>query len=248
VYIGASKISLPGSRSDYSALDVLGALNATDAAFAAGILSRLRNVNGVLVAGGSFNCIDCQITGNDFGIGAFTVPAATPSPSSTSLPGVPSVTLMHSVSDSTIAAKVVGIITDGSANVTASGETFELGQFAFSDALRPIVVGPPPGAVDFGGGAASSTGGNDFIGARITEIAVTRSSETIFALDDTWNPNQQRANRSGQYRRKLIFGSGSAGKNVTIVRKAVGSTVTVGPAPVPTPTPSGSPSPTASPT
>ena len=99
-----------------------------------------------------------------------------------------------------------------------------------------------------GGGAANSAGGNSFIGALTTEIYLKRRYETVNALDDTWNPRQQRANRNGQYAKKLTFGSGTSGKNVTIVKDALGSTVTVGPAIVPTATPSGSPGPTATPT
>ena len=97
-------------------------------------------------------------------------------------------------------------------NVTASGETFEQGVYAYADALEPIVPVPVRGAIDFGGGAAASTGGNDFIGARITEILVTRRNETVSALDDTWNPNQQGANRSGQYKRTITFASGATGQ------------------------------------
>ena len=41
-----------------------------DRDFGAGIASRLRDINGVLVAGGSFTCASCSIKGNDFGIGA----------------------------------------------------------------------------------------------------------------------------------------------------------------------------------
>jgi hypothetical protein len=44
----------------------------------------------------------------------------------------------------------------------------------------------------------------------------------------------------------FIFRPGAAGKNVTILHTARGSTVTVGPAVVPTPTPSAYPSTTPS--
>lgn len=244
LYVGATVVSLPNGRAGYSAIDILGTVNATDSAFAAAIVSKFRNIGGALVAGGSLTCSSCQIVGNEFGIGAFAVPAPTASPSL----GIPSVTLMHATADSTIAAKLVDVLTDGSANVTASGQAFELGQFAYSDSLRGVIAVPLRGAVDFGGGAANSSGGNVFLGAGVSEVAVTRRSVTISALDNTWNPNQQRANRNGQYRRRIEFASGASGKNVTILLKAVGSTVTVGPATVPTPTPSTSPSPTTSPT
>lgn len=246
IYVGASKLSLPSSRAGYASLDDLGTASASISSFGAGIVSTQRNVSGILVAGGSLTCSSCQIRGNDFGIGALSVPIATASPSSL----VPSVTLSHSTSDSTVAGKVVDIITDGSVNVTASGEHFVRGGYAYEDALPPVVATSVRGAVDFGGGVAASTGGNVFIGARTTEISVTRRYETVTALDDTWNPNEQRTNRNGLYPRKITFGPGAAGKNVTILHDALGSTVQVGPAPVPTPTPSVSPStsPTSSPT
>ncbi len=246
IYVGASKISLPSSRAAYASLDDLGTLNGSDSSFGAGIVSPLRNVSGVLVAGGSFSCGSCQIRGNDFGIAALSVPIATASPSNTT----PSVMLSHSTGDSTIAAKVADLVTDGSVNVTASGEAFEQGEYAYADAISPVVVALVPGAIDFGGGVAKSNGGNVFIGARSTEIFLTRRNETVSALDDTWNPNQQQANRNGQYKRKITFASGTAGKNVTVRSYAIGSTVQVGPAPIPTPTPSISPStsPSSSPT
>lgn len=250
LYVGASKISLPSSQAFYASLDTLATMTGSDAAFGAGIVSRLRNVNGVIVPGGSFTCNSCSIRGNDFGIGAFAVPIATASPSGMT----PSVTLSHSSHDSVIAAKAVDILTDGSVDVTASGETFEQGEYAYADAFTPIVLTSSRGAIDFGGGAASSAGGNVFIGARLTEIFVTRRFETVSALDDTWNPNQQRANRSGQYPRMVTFTPGAVGMNVTIRRDAADSSVIVGPAPVPTPTPSTYPStypstsPTSSPT
>ncbi len=231
LFVGASKLSLPGSRAVYSSVDVIGALGASNSSFGAGIVSALRNVNGVLVASGSFTCSSCLIHGNDFGIGALTVPLPTTSPAS----NIPSITLLHSSADSAIAAKIVDIVTDGSANVTASGQAFERSDYAFEDALRPIVNVPIRGTLDFGGGA-QSTGGNLFIGARVSELSLVRRSETVSALDDAWNPNRQQANRNGEYRKKLTFGSGTSGKNVTIAGGASGSTITVGPAPVPTPT------------
>lgn len=250
LYVGASKLSLPSSRAAYASVDVQGTLSASISSFGAGLVSLLRNVSGVLVAGGSFTCSSCGIRGNDFGIGALSVPVtATASPA----PLAPSITLTHSSGgDSTIAAKIVDIITDGSVDVTTSGQTFEQGEYAYEDALPAVVAVPTRGAVDFGGGAGNSSGGNIFIGARISEISVTQRFVTISALDDTWNPKEQGANLNGQYIFKLTFGSDASGKNVTILRGALGSTVTVGPAPVPTPTPSvspsGSPAPTTSPT
>jgi len=238
VYVGASNLRLSGSHAAYASLDVLGTLISSDASYGAGIVATVRNVSGVLVAGGSFSCSSCAIHGNDFGIGALSVPLATASPG-----GVPpSITLSRSNADSTVAAKVVDVVTDGSVSVTASGQAFERGEYAFEDALTPLTSSATRGTLDFGGGLAMSNGGNIFIGARTSEIVLVRRGETLSALDDTWNPSQQGSNRNGQYTRKITFGSGAAGRNVTIRHNASGSTVTVGPAPVPTPSPSTSPS------
>ena len=157
-------------------------------------------------------------------------------------------TLTQSTGDSTIAAKVVDLITDASVDVSVSGEVFERAKYAFEDSFPPIVSIPFNGTVDFGGGISGSPGGNSFIGARVSEISLVRRNETVSALDDTWNPSQQGANPSGRYRKIVIFGAGASGKNVTIRGNARGSTVTVGPAVVPTPTPSAYPSTTPSPT
>jgi hypothetical protein len=251
VYLGASKISLR-ANAFYASLDDIGTVSGTTSSFGAGVTSRLRNVNAIIEPGGTLTCASCLIRGNDFGIGAFSIPAPSPSasPYSSASPytGTPSITLSHSTTDSTIGAKIVDILTDGSANVTASGEHFERGEYAYNDSFKPVVPTTVRGTIDFGGGAASSTGGNVFIGAHISEIFVTRRFETISALDDTWNPNEQKANRFGQYARTMHFGAGAKGQNVTIYRNATGSTVTVGPAPVPTPTPSITPSVSPSPT
>jgi hypothetical protein len=247
LYVGASKITLPGSKAFYASLDVLATVSGSTAAFGAGIVSALRNVNGAVVPGGSFTCSSCIIRGNDFGVGAFAVPVATASPYSTG----PTIVLNNSAGhDSDVSAKVVDLLTDGNVTVTAYGEHFERANYAFADALTPVVPVTVRGAVDFGGGAADSPGGNVFIGARTTEIFVVRRNETVSALDDTWNPSQQHANRGGQYVRQITFAAGAAGKNVTVRHDAVGSTVLVGPAPVPTPTPTTTPSgsPTSTPT
>lgn len=254
VYLGASKLKLPGSRAAYWSLDVLGSLSANLSNFGSGTVSKAPSVSGVLVAGGTLSCTSCEIQGNDFGIGAFSVtvpvstayPSATPStyPSSTPTgePALPSVTLTHSGGDSTIAAKTVDLLTDASVDVSVSGEVFERAKYAFADSFPPIVNIPFHGTVDFGGGISGSAGGNNFIGARVSEISVVRRNETISALDDTWNPSQQGANPSGRYKKMVVFGAGASGKNVTIRGNARGSTVTVGPAVVPTPTPSVGPS------
>jgi hypothetical protein len=260
IYVGASKLKLPNSHAAYWSLDVLGILNAQLSSFGSATVSSAPSVSGALVAGGTLNCASCEIQGNDFGIGALSVtvpvstaypsgsPSGSPSATPSSEPSAPSVTLTQSTGDSTIAAKVVDFITDGSIDVTVSGERFERGRYAFEDSLQPIVEVPAPGVVDFGGGLADSPGGNIFLGARVSEISLIRSGETISALDDTWNPRQQGASRNGNYRRMMVFGSGAAGKNVTIAHAARGSTVTVGPAVVPTPTPSVGPSTSPTPT
>jgi Protein of unknown function (DUF1565) len=245
VYVGAARLKL-NSHAQYWSVDVLGMLDASVAGFGSGIVSRSPNISGMLVAGGSLTCGSCQITGNNFGVGALsiTAPTAYPSASPSSSPPstTPNVTLMHSSSDSTISARNADLLTDGSVDVTASEEHFEQSKYAFSDAFEPVVIVPVRGAVDFGGGAAQSQGGNVFIGAHIAEIYVSRRFTTVSALDDTWNPHVQRANGSGLYVRKITFGSGTVGRNVTILHHADASTVTVGPAPVPTPTASATPS------
>jgi hypothetical protein len=261
VYVGASKLTLPGSRAAYWSLDVLGTLSSDTANFGSGTVSKAPGVSGVLVPGGTLSCTSCEIQGNDFGIGAFSVtvpvstayPSATPSTSPTgtptSAPALPSVTLTHSGADSTISAKGVDLITDASVDVSVSGEAFgSRAKYAFEDSFPQIVSIPFDGTVDFGGGLLGSLGGNNFIGARVSEISVVRAGETISALDDTWNPSQQGANRGGKYSKMKTFGSGASGRNVTILHDAHGSTVTVGPAVVPTPTPSAYPSTTPSPT
>jgi hypothetical protein len=237
LYVGASTISMP-SRASYVSFNNLGTTIATTASFGAGITSRLTNISGVLDAGGSFTCNSCQIRGNDFGIGALTLPLATASPSAVT----PTVDLEHPSGDAVISAKVVGILTDGSVNVTAQQQSLQGGQYAYADALSPIVPVTTRGAIDFGGGAGHSAGGNTITGAKITEIYVTRRNETVSALDNVWNPREQGANRFNRYPRTKVFAAGAAGRNVTIRHAAVGSTVTVGPAPVPTPSPTGSPS------
>ncbi|MGA8098800.1 MAG: DUF1565 domain-containing protein, partial [Candidatus Cybelea sp.] len=135
VYVGASTLSLPGSHATYVSLDNLATMIVSTSSFGAGITSALPNVGGVLVAGGSFTCHSCLIRGHEFGIGALTVPIATASPSAIT----PTVVLDHSSGDAAITAKVVAVLTDGSVNVTTQEQTFQGGQFAFADALAPVV-------------------------------------------------------------------------------------------------------------
>lgn len=247
IYVGAAKFSPPGSNSFYATLDAIGTASASDSTFGVAFSANVKNLDGILVAGGTLSCTSCLIHGNDFGIGALTVPLPTVSPYAAG----PSIVLAHGDVDSTIAAKVFDIITDGSVSLNVSGEKFAQAQYAFSDSFSPVLPVPVRGAVDFGGGVTQSPGENAFIGARKTEIDIVRRNETVSALDDIWNPNEQGANRNGSYSHKIIFDNASpSGKNVTIVHSATGSTVTVGPALVPTPSPSTSPStpPTETPT
>jgi hypothetical protein len=262
IYVGATKISLPHPTAFYVSLDLFGTVSGTDVGFGSGVLSALRDIDGVLVSGGSFTCSSCEIRGNDYGIAGFSLIPPSPSPSPTTSPtGSPTgspppystgatISLSHSTGDASISAKEVNITTDGSVNVTSSGQAFERGVYAFNDTFPALIAVTFRGTLDFGGGLAGSSGGNAFIGARTTEIYITRRGETVSALDNFWNPRRQMANRNGLYPRMHIFGSGASGKNVTIRSAAIGSTVTVGPAVVPTPTPSISPSasPTSSPT
>lgn len=255
IYVGSSKLSFPGNA-EYASMDDLGSLSATTSSLGAGILSSLPAISGVLVPGGTFSCTSCLIRGNAYGVVALSVavPTASPtaSPYSTSSPygSLPSITLAHAAGDSTISAKLADIITDGSVDVTASNEHFEQSRYAFSDALHAIVNVSSHGAIDFGGGANKSAGGNTFLGARRTEIFVGRRFESATALDDLWNPGQQGANGSGLYPKTITFRPGTSGKNVIIPKYADGATVVVGPAPAPTPTPSTTPStvPSATPT
>ena len=195
VYVGASSIRLPGSKAGYVSVDTFGALNATTTSLGAGLATSLRAVSGVLVAGGSFTCTACTIRGNDFGVGGISVPVATASPYATP----PSITLLPGQSDSVVAAKVVDIATDGSVDVAAEGETFARSRYAFADVLNPVVASGTTGQIDFGGGTLNSTGGNDFIGALVTEIYIKRRYETVNALDDTWNPRAA----TGQQKRSV---------------------------------------------
>ncbi len=91
VYVGASSIHLPGSKSGYVSVDTFGALNVSTSSLGAGIATALRAVSGVLVAGGSLTCSSCTIRGNDFAVGGISVPIATASPYATP----PSITLIH---------------------------------------------------------------------------------------------------------------------------------------------------------
>lgn len=266
VYVGASKaFRPPNGTAAYASFDAMGSVTASTASFGVGGIAASSRVSGVIVPGGSFNCASCSMRGNEAGILGFSVTvsptsppsSASPSPPSTSSPSTPSpslgptITLSHSsgAGSSSISAREYDMATDGSVTVTVSGTSFQQARYAYVDTVTPIVR-ISPGAIDFGGGIANSSGLNGFIGARVTEIWLIRRNETVSALGNFWNAGVQGANRNGRYVRLHTFGSGASGGNVTIAGYAIGSTVTVGPAPVPTPTPSASPStsPTSSPT
>jgi Protein of unknown function (DUF1565) len=266
IYVGASKAFHASASATYASFDAMGSVSVTLSSFGVGGIAASSQVSGVIVPGGSFTCASCALQGNQAGILGFSVTVsptsppttASPSPPSTSSPSSPppssigptiSLSKATGAGASTIVAKEDDIATDGSVTLTVSGTTFEQARYGYVDSVRPIVP-IAPGGVDFGGGVANSSGLNSLIGARVTEIWLTRRDETLSALGNTWNAGVQGANGSGQYVRFRRFGSGASGRNITIAGYATGSTVAVGRAPVPTPTPSVSPStsPTASPT
>jgi hypothetical protein len=251
VYVGSAKITLPANAA-YASLDDFGTVSAATSMLGAGIVSSLPTISGAVMPGGTLSCSSCLIHGNAYGLAAFSIaiPTTSPSPSPSSSPfsALPSITLTHTTTDSTISSKLAGIITDGSVDVTVSGEHFERSKYAFADTLPAVILTSLRGFIDFGGGAGGSPGGNTFLGAATSEILIGRRSESVVALDDTWNPHQQQANGAGLYPKRTTFGPGTVGKNVTVRKFAGGSTVIVGPAVQPTPTPSSSPSPSPTPT
>ena len=92
----------------------------------------------------------------------------------------PSITLSHSIGDSTIAAKIVDLITDGSVNVTASDEklparAIRLSQIRCRRSFRRPFAGRSISAAV----RRHSTGDNEFIGARVTEISITQRNVTV---------------------------------------------------------------------
>ena len=206
----------------------LGNLSAKLSNFGSGTVSYAPQVSGALVAGGTLSWLRVEIQGNDFGIGAFSVtvpvstayPSGTPSryPSSTpsSEPAAPSVTLSHSSGDSTIAAKTVDCVTDAEHRRNRFGGRLRARQICVRRFVPADVEVPISGTVDFGGGISDSPGGNIFLGARLSEISLVRSSETISALDDTWNPSQQGANPSERHTENGGLRIRRPGKNVTI--------------------------------
>jgi hypothetical protein len=256
LYVGVLRPALPSGLAIYDAFDDVGSLTGTTSSFNSPPTLGTPRLNGVLVAGGTLNCASCTIGGKGYAIAAFSI-ATSDCSTGTQCPTV-TLTGPPASGNGSIGAPI-GIRTDGSAFVTASNQTFSSGLVAYSDDYAPLVTtGLTPGLVDFGQGQGSpqSTGNNVFLGARTSEISLTLSGGTIAAFGDTWNPNVQGSNPSGQYRVDTIFSQGASGRNVTIAASATGAKVHVGPFKQPTPSPStsptgspsGSPSPSPSPT
>jgi hypothetical protein len=249
LYVGGGRLVLPPAA-QYDAVDDLGTVDGSQVSLGAMTLNG-RPAGGILVPSGTLNCTACVIGALTFGIEAFSLPAATSPP-----------TLILSGPGESIIGGADGIRTDGTANITASDQSFQSRINAYNDSLAvptasPSIspssaASPSPGTIDFGYGANGSLGGNVFIGST-SELSVVLPGAVISARNDTWNVAQG-ANPHGRYGTPRIFKPGTSGQNVTISTKASGAFVDVGPAPPPTPTPSptpstsASPSPTASPT
>jgi hypothetical protein len=237
VYIGNAVFRLPAGAS-YAAMDALGSFDASSDTFAAGTVLTRTHVAGLMAPGQlqQITCTGCTILGSTYALLAFSLAGSNPTISLTGSPG-----------QSAIGGQT-GILTDGTAVIGSSYQTFQSSQYGYRDSFVPPVTSgsPPPsptvGDVDFGGGAEASVGGNIFIGAKtvISEISVTTPNQMLYALANTWNPMTQGSNVHGQYSRNFVFGPGTTGKNVSVALKATYSSVTVGP-PAP-PSPSASPS------
>jgi Protein of unknown function (DUF1565) len=244
LYIGAPSLSIPGSAS-YASMDDLGSLTASHVTFAAATRTTLAHAGGLMLPGGSVNCTACTLLGGGYAVLAFTAQGFHPA---VTLNGQPA---------QSIVAGGVGILTDGTANIIASYQTFQSKLYGYRDSFPAPITSPQPspllGSVDFGGGTSlQSPGGNVFIAAHgiTSEISVTTANAQIYALANTWNPLTQGSNAHGQYPRMRVFRQGAHGRNITITSYA--SRVEVGPPPPPSPSPSpggsSSPSPGPSPT
>jgi Protein of unknown function (DUF1565) len=244
IYVSGGRVVMPAGA-QFASVDDLGTLTGSQVTL--GILtSNGHPAGGILVPSGTLDCTACSIGAFNFGIEAFSVPSATTPP-----------TLILSGPGQSIIGGAQGIRTDGTANITASSQSFESRVYAYSDALAAPTASPSatpsssasaapsPGTIDFGYGANGSLGGNVFIGS-MTEMSVVLPGAVISARNDTWNVAQG-TNRSGRYAAIHLFRAGASGKNVTISAKATGALVDVGPAPPPTQTPSPTPSASASP-
>ena len=235
LYIGAPVLTIPGGAS-YAAVDSLGSFSASNVTFAAATGIGRPNAGGAVLPGGSLSCTACTILGSSYALLAFTAQGLQPS-----------ITLGGQPGQSIIGGNI-GLLTDATASIFSSYQTFESRQYGYRDSFAAPVSSPMPSPgqaiVDFGGGGQSA-GGNVLIGAHgiISEISVTTRNSTVSALANTWNPRTQGSNAHGQYAREIIFKQGTHGKNVSVAGTAGFSSVLVGP-PVP---PSPSPNPSASP-
>ncbi|HTU81492.1 MAG TPA: DUF1565 domain-containing protein [Candidatus Acidoferrales bacterium] len=259
VYVGPRLA--PGYSVHYAAFDVLGSLSASHASFGAGVPSG-RIEGGVIVPSGTLSCNACVEEGHKYAIEALTIPSATSGPT---------LNLSGQSQQSIVGGDITGILTDGTASLTVSNQTFQSKMYGYRDTLAqptaypsstptssptPYPSGsstPPPYgvSVDFGKTGGSS-GGNVFIGPASTivaEIFVSTPGEVVTAFGNTWNPNTQCSNPSGQYPKYYSLPSAKCsgnGKNVTVAAGS-GASVEVGPLLQPTPTPYYSPTPTPSP-
>jgi hypothetical protein len=231
LYIGDAVFNVPASAS-YAAMDALGSFDASSDAFAAGTPLTRTHVAGLMVPGGAVvTSTGCNILGSTYALLAFSVGGLSPT-----------ITLSGQPSQSAVGGQI-GILTDGTASIGSSFQTFQSSQYGYRDAFVAPVTSPQPSPVeagiDFGGGPEGSSGGNVFIGAKsvLSEISVTTQNSTVYALANTWNPSTQGTNVHGQYPRMLVFVPPTTGKNVTISGVATGSSVEVGPPAPPTPTP-----------
>jgi hypothetical protein len=246
VYIGDAAFRVPAGA-NYVAMDALGSFDASTDTFAAGTPLTRTHIAGLMVPGNdvSVTCTGCTILGSTYALLAFSL-----------LGSAPNISLTGSPSQSAIGGQI-GILTDGTAMIGASYQTFQSSQYGYRDTFVPPVTSnsPSPQAspveatVDFGGGAEGAVGGNVFIGAKsvLAEISVTRGDSTVSALANTWNPLTQGTNVHGQYPRTITFGPGTSGKNVTVAAGARYSAVIVGPPAPPTPTPNPSSIPSTNP-
>jgi len=242
IYAGVSRFGTLNPRAAYSTLDALGSLSIGHAALGAGTLFKGHpNGTGIAVPSGDLTCIGCAVTGGAAALVAYTLPNGA-SPPLVVLSGQPT---------QGIIGGSIGILTDGYAGITASYQTFQSKQYAFSDKFPALVASSGSFGLsqpDFGNAPnTASPGGNSFIGVGISGMLVTLPLDQVYAEGDYWTPDQQGANVHGQYSRKRVFSAGASGKNVTIASGASGAAVTVGPIPPPTPTPQPSTSPSTSP-
>jgi hypothetical protein len=255
--VGTSHVTLSG-QAVYDSIDLLGQLTGTSASLNSPPSPGSSRLNGVLVAGGTFNCASCAIGGKTYAIAAFAIPSTTCAGSSGSTQ-CPTLTLTGpSITGPGSIVGPVGIRTDGSAIVTVSNQTFSRERTAFADDITPLVSGIVPVPADFGQGQGNpqSTGNNVFLGASTSAISLVLADDAVDAYGNTWNAKVQGTNASGQFTSEIIFGPGASGRNVTIASSATDAKVRVGPFKQPTPSPStspsgspsGSPSPSPSPT